>query len=53
MDPKAMRKLTASARARAWASRNASRIDKLSPRQAAELGYERAIIACNTSKTKR
>ena len=35
----------ASKRARTWASTNSTRIDKLKPRQAAELGYERALLA--------
>lgn len=35
----------ASKRARMWAAMNHRRIDKLQPRQAAELGYERALLA--------
>lgn len=35
----------AAKRARAWASANVKRIDKLKPRQAAELAYERALLA--------
>ena len=39
-----MKQRDAAIRARMWASANARRIDKLKPRQAAELAYERALL---------